>query len=191
VKNQNFYLIELTEIYDEDFPLAKLCRVVIHPEIPEGETARSFKIGYFEVYKFARELKITVDKDQNYLYADSVNLYNASAVQAGKTFNADEDVVTLSENEAAKVTEQIRISGEYDYYDVYVRKATENDISAAVVIADVENGEIFARKACDVSELNLDEWAKITIELPKLESDSYILVRLAAEADCYIFGYNK
>ena len=180
----------LTEVYDEDFPLAKLCRVVIHPAIPEGETARNFDIGYFEKIKFAKEVTITVDRNQKYPYSDSVNLYVADNAQLGKTFNSDAASVLLTDDAASKVSEEITVTGDYDYYDVYVKKS---DVSAklAVVIASGEENTILARELADLSNVSDGEWCKITIFVPDFENEAYLLVRMPSASECYVYGYNK
>lgn len=183
--------IGLTEVYDEDFPLAKLCRVVVHPAIPEGETARNFKIDFFEKYKFANELKITVDKNQNYLYSDSVNLYVAENAQLDKTFNSDVNTVTLTDSTGVKVSEEITVTGDYDYYDVFVKKTSEEASNIAVVIADGEENTILARELADLGEINVGEWCKITISVPDFENGAYLLVRMPSASECYVYGYNR
>lgn len=182
--------VGLTEVYDEDFPLAKLCRVVIHPAIPEGENAKDFNISYFEVNGFAKQLKITVDKKQGNLYDNSVNLYVSENAQLGKSFNSDETTVTLTDDVNSKVTENITVNGDYEYYDVYVKKTSESD-SAAVVIAGTESNTILARELCNFSGVNEGEWKKITIEVPELENGAYLVVRMPETSDCYIYGYNR
>lgn len=180
----------LTEVYDEDFPLAKLCRVVIHPAIPEGETARSFKIDFFEKYKFANELDITVDRNQKYPYSDSVNLFVAENAQLGKTFNSDASTVLLTDDTASKVSEEIAVTGDYEYYDVYVKK-TDVSSKLAVVIANGEDNTILARELADLSNVGDGEWCKITISVPDFENESYLLVRMPSASECYVYGYNK
>ncbi len=180
----------LTEVYDEDFPLAKLCRVVIHPAIPEGETAKNFKIDFFEKNKFAKELKITVDNNQKYPYSDSVNLYIAENAQLGKTFNGDANSVLLTDDASSKVSEEITVTGDYDYYDVFVKK-TEASSKLAVVIASGEGNTILARELADLSNVSDGEWCKITISVPDFENEAYLLVRMPSASECYVYGYNK
>ena len=181
----------LTEVYDEDFPLAKLCRVVIHPAVPDGESSKDFKISRFEIRGFANELKITVNRDQTNVYSDSVNLYVEANAQLGKTFNSDANAVALTEDAATKVSEEITVTGDFEFYDVYVKKTSATASYAAVVIAGGEENTIFTRALADLAEVNEGEWCKITIELPELESDAYLLVRMAADSECYVYGYNK
>lgn len=63
----------LSSVYDEDFPLAQYCRIVIHPEIPEDTTKSEFKIKWYQVSGYADDIKITVDRKQEYLYGDCVS----------------------------------------------------------------------------------------------------------------------
>ena len=183
--------VGLTEVYDEDFPLAKLCRVVIHPAIPEGETAKDFKISWNEVKSFAKQVKITVDKNQDNRYSDSVNLYAAENAQLGKTFNAEASTVALTDDASFKVSENITVSGDYEYYDVYVKKTASAASHAAVVIAASEGDTILERELCSLSDVNNGEWRKITIKVPELEGAAYLLIRIPSDAECYVYGYNK
>ena len=181
----------LTEIYDEDFPMAKLCRVVIHPGIPEGETSRSFKISFWEVFGFAKELKITVDKNQKYLYENSVNLFISENAELSKTFDSNATTVALTENESYKVSEQITVTGDYDYYDIYVLKASESADKVSVAIAYSEDNTIFEREACELDNCVVGEWSKLTVKLSELNGDAYLIVSMPSDADCYIYAYNK
>lgn len=180
----------LTEVYDEDLPLAKLCRVVIHPEIPEGETAKSFKITYFDVHKYAKQLKITVDKNQDNLYGNSVNLYVAENAQLGKSFNSEDAALTLTDNAAYKTSGNITVNGDYEYYDVFVKKSAESD-SVAAVIASSEDNTIVARASASLNDVNDGEWFKITVKTPELDGEAFLVISLPAASDCYVFGYNK
>ena len=54
-------------VISEPFLNARYCRVVVKPN-------RTKDIGYFEKYSIAKQLKITVDKDQDYV--DNHNVFN-------------------------------------------------------------------------------------------------------------------
>ncbi len=198
----------LTRIYDEDYPLAKTARVVFTPDIPEGESRLDWKISSLEVIGFARNLKITVSKDQTYLYENSSNLFNVDKLTEGKTFvNSDAPISTwttleesLLENAAANVTGKIAVSGEYEYYDIFVKvKKDELPATSAIVavVADAE-GNVCADEHGNYASVTLNVtnsseyvWHKLTVELPYDVEFDHLRVSLPANMEsCYIFGYN-
>lgn len=181
----------LSSVYDEDYPLAQYARIVIHPVIPSDVSEKDFKINFYEVYGYANDLTITVDKKQNYLYENSVNLYIEENVQADTTFSTSESETTveLKEGVGVKTTEKIAVTGEYEYYDIFIRRTVQSDIFLVGVVADTTD-KILVREAYDLAGLAAGEWCKITIEVPEYEGDMYLISRMPSDADCYIFGYN-
>ena len=99
--------------------------------------------------------------------------------------------MTLTDDEAVKVSEQITVTGDYDYYDVFVKKTSEEVVNVAVVIAGGEENTILERELADLGDVNVGEWCKVTVELPKLDGEAYLLVRMPAASECYVYGYNK
>ncbi len=202
----------LDVIYDEDFPLAKMARVVINPEIPNIEDEEEFKIRFWEVYEYASQFKITVDKKQEYLYEDSENLYLASKLKNGKTFYStnvtDWNSIELVDKVDVSVTEQIAVDGSFETYDVFVWvEETEGawptlglfDADGNIIYSkgDGRNGYIYD----NVSPTNLIKpcWVKLTIDIPELESYEgvHLMVQIPNDSsgqapanNCYIFGYN-
>ena len=76
-------------IRGEDFPTAKYCRIVITPDVPvddDGKVEDDFKINFWEVYSFANDYTIKVDKKQSYT---AVNLFNNDNVVKGKIWKYD------------------------------------------------------------------------------------------------------
>ena len=184
----------ITGVYDEDYPLylAKTCRIVIHPEIPKDTNKKDFKIAFYEVYSYANGYDITVDKDQSYKYDNSRNLYDENTVQMGKSFdnNGNDVNVTIVENELMKTTGEIAVSGEYEYYDIYVKRATQSDAFAVSVIAANSDDKILVRAYYDLTDLNAGEWCVMTLEVPDTDAATYLLARMPKDAECYILGYN-
>lgn len=202
----------LDEIYDEDFPLAKLARVVINPDVPETMDEEDFKIRFWDVYDYASQFNITVDKKQEYLYEDSENLYLASKLKNGKTFYStnvtDWNSIELVDKADVSVTEAIKVDGSFSTYDVFVWvEETEGawptlglfDESGKIIYSkgDGRNGYIYD----NVSPTNLIKpcWVKLTIDIPELESYEgvHLMVQIPNDSsgqapanNCYIFGYN-
>ena len=194
----------LTGVYDEDYPLAKTARIAIHPEIPEGVKAKDFKIEYWDIKDYANKLKITVDKEQTYLYANSINLYKAAT--RNKTFYQEGVAVSewntlsseLVENEQCMVSGEIKISGEFTKYDIFIR-CSESDLPPdshlIAVIADavgsvVMDGNKPVYVMSNVAEVSTYVWHKITIEVPEDVDCDHLRVSMPSDVEsCYIFGY--
>ena len=196
----------LTGVYDEDYPLAKTARIAIHPEAPEGVKEKDFKIDGWDIRGYANKLKITVDKEQTYLYANSINLYNEDSATLYKTFYQEGVKTTewntldasLVENSQCIVSDDIKISGEYKKYDIFVR-CTERDLPPnsylIAVIADSEgkvvmNGNKPVYVMNNVAEASTFVWHKVTIEVPEDVEFDHLRVSMPSDVEsCYIFGY--
>ena len=186
----------LKKTYDEDFPLAKTCRIVIHPE---GSDDKDFEIGYFDVRGIAKKLTITVDKEQKYLYDYSINLYNEDTLTSGKSLFDDSNYtfnsVSLYSNPGAKATESFKITdadGEviYEKYDIYVRFGipARANLHALLASADGTKVAVFSK---DLVNMSVGDWTKITVEIPDdISKIDHLRVSMPNDADCYIFGYN-
>lgn len=186
----------LSDIYDEDFPLAQYARIVIHPDvesmIDEDEDADEWTVGVFGARKIAKMLKITVDKEQNDGY-DYTNLYVEAEAQQGKTFDktgSTSDTLVIEDDADMKVSNEIAITGEYKYYDIYVKESSFGAYAISAV-AVTEDDTILVREAFNMNDLAAGEWCKMTIKVPKHESDMYLAVRMPKNSECYIFGYNS
>ena len=179
----------LTGVYDEDYPLAKLARVVIHPEIPEDVLLDDFKVRFWEVRGIAKELTITVDKNQEYKY-DTANLYvEANAVvDSSFTYGEDGKTVTIVECDGEKVTEPIPVT--YKNYDVYIRLTEEfDDYTAAIVLT--EDNQLVYKADKNMDDLAAGEWVKLEVNLKNLSDGYTLMAKMPASAECYIFGYDK
>lgn len=186
----------LSEIYDEDFPLAQYARIVIHPdieaELKEDETADEWCVGTLEVRRIAKMLKITVDKEQNNYY-NYKNLYVEAEAQEGMTFDkngAASETLVIEEDSNMKVSNQIAITGEYKYYDVYVKEGNFGAFAISAVCVSEDN-TILLREVFNMADLEAGEWCKMTVKVPKTEEDIHLIVRLPVNSECYVFGYNK
>lgn len=179
----------LTGVYDEDYPLACLARIVIHPEIPDDVDLDDFKIRFWEVRGIANDLKITVNKNQEDKY-ETGNLYNSENVVTGSTFTYGEDgkTVTITESAGEKLTEFIPVA--YKNYDVYLRVTEESDEYSAAVVLTSEN-KLVRKVEKNMADLAAGEWVKLEINLKSVEDGYNLLVKMPANAECYIFGYDK
>jgi len=81
---------KLDKIYkrDEAYPLAKYCKIMITPEVPEDEDGfpvDDFEIKWHSVRKYAKMYTITVDKEQNF---ELPNLFVKDKNMIGKAYSA-------------------------------------------------------------------------------------------------------
>ena len=188
----------INKLYDVDSPFAKMCRIVIHPSIPEGVKEKDFEIGLLEVYGIAKSLKITVDKNQDYLYSASINYYDEKTVTTGKKLelaNSEDSAgnIYISANTVTdatmKVTEKILVDNRFEKYDIFVR-SKENSASHTVAVMASSNNVVKYIANFDLSSSRIDEWCKLTLEVVDFEEADYIMVSLPVDAECFIYGYN-
>ena len=176
----------LSDVYDEDYPpLASYARIVIHPEESDS---KDFKIHFYEVVKYANDLTITVDKNQDFLY-DMNNLYIDDNSESGKSFNYgdDNETLTIFESNVQKISERIPVH--YENYDIYIRWTTEfMDYSAAVVVTSED--KVIERVNKNMLGEKAGEWVKLELSLESIEENYDLIVKLPIDAECYIFGYN-
>ena len=179
----------LSDVYDVDYPLAKMCRIVIHPEIPSDVSEKDFEVGYFEVRKIAKTLKITVDKNQDYLYSDSGNFYDEDEVTDGQIITVTDGKATVTNDATMKTTNKIEITDQFEKYDIFVRSSSAY-LSKSVSIIATSADVVKYTANFDLTAANVDEWCRMTVEVKKFEEADYLRVSLPSDAECYIFGYN-
>lgn len=195
--------LDLKKTYDEDFPLAKTCRIVIHPE---GSEKKDFEIGYFDVRDIAKKLTITVDKNQDYKYADSMNMYGVATIDksfqplnngAVADFDSSNLVDYSSANNKVKVSNKVVVDGSYDYYDVFVHLDVGEAMWPITALFGADGKVIRVNKDyiydfVDSSIVVKPAWVKMTIEVPVLDSYDgvHLMVSMPDDSNCYIFGYN-
>lgn len=181
--------------YNEDYPLAKLARVVIYPELEDGDD----KIAWYSVLSVARMFKITVNKDQIWQY-DTANLYNDNKATYDCNFymgqNGDDvqndvgDVyLPLVNFDGCKVSEEIKLVEGCTKYDIYYRFTEWVDMYTFNVVS-TSNGKILESIVEHSLKAEVGQWMKVTIEVPSDTSADHLRVRMANCAECYIFGYN-
>ena len=196
-------------IYDEDFPIAKMARIVVHPEIPEDIDDDEFKISFFDKYEYARKVKITVDKNQEYLYDNCLNLYDANQVTENMIFNSlaplkDWSSTNLVESLGANLTNKIAVDGSCDKIDIYIYLESGEGVWPAIGLFNADGSlvkvedEYFAAIG-DVTSVVKPCWYKMSLEIPKLDSYEgvHLMVKIptvtavdAPSTICYIFAYN-
>ena len=201
----------LTKVNVEVHPLAYEARVVIHPAVPEGVKESEFEIGIFEVYGYAKELTITVDKDQEYNYNGLMNLYDAKTCILNKTFvvggnPSDWNSNELSQSSGISVTDKITIDGSFNTVDVWIYLELKEGTwpSCAIFGADgkvIKDEDLhYVAKHVDSSNYTKPCWVKLTLEVPELESYEGVHLRVKVPTiddgegpttNCYIFGYNQ
>ena len=184
----------LTEIYDEDFPLAKTARLVIHPEIPEDVDEDDFKISFWEVSFIARKYDITVSKKQNYKYENSVNLYDEDTAVEGKSIsdgNGVRNTVSLVENEHAKTSNLITVTGDYEYYDVFIFSVEPLYSYVNIAFGDSE-GKVFEKQSkwINPNDLTPGEWRMVTMEVPDSETVDNLRLSFPINCEIIVYGYN-
>ena len=175
----------LKGVYDEDYPLAKLARIVINPELSADED----KVAWYDVRSIAKMLKITVNKDQAWKY-ESENLYDESKIVANSGFvfvNGEDVTVEVNESPWHQRTEYIPVS--YESYDVFIKlNAVDNNYSGAVIIT--VDDVVIARDDCLMKDIDVGEWVKLSVSVDDVTDDLNLLVKMPTGSDCYIFGYN-
>lgn len=185
----------LEGINDEDFPLAKMARVVVHPAIPEDVDEDDFKINWYNVAEYANKIKITVDKKQVYLYENCINLYDENKVEQGMSVCQDDEIVnsvTLTAREGVKATHMIDVADGVDEYHVFVRAPYPPTAYINATIGD-ENGKslrlryfnLFDYYGSDSSKVC---WVKLVVEVPDNEAVDHLRVSMPSNAECYIFA---
>lgn len=187
----------LFEVHDEDFPLAKFARVVIHPEKPEDVSSSDWKISIFDVMKYAKMIDIRVDKKQDFLYDDSKNLYIDASAIAGKGFGLywyQTDLNSLDDSSGRKVF-SVDIDDKYEKYDVYIYLLSDETAYSEVLICSmdgkaVSSGDFKTYSFRNPANFVKPIWIKLTVENPCDEGGNKLAVCIPEGSSCYIYGYN-
>lgn len=85
--------IGITGNYKSTIEIAQYCRIVIHPDVPEGVKEKDFEINFFEAKKIASMFKITVSKGLN-KYGDYEDYFDGVDFYEGKIYENSDGVVT-------------------------------------------------------------------------------------------------
>ena len=100
---------------------AKYARIVISPEIPDGEDPEAWKIGYFEKFAIASKLKIKVDKDQT-----TRNLCVKGQTGKSYAFNTTTKKYSVVPKDDVSIVKEISIE---DMQAFRVYNSTDGDIT--------------------------------------------------------------
>ena len=191
----------LTGIHDEDYPLADYARVVIKPDIKtlaaeQGIKEKDFKISFYEVRSYAKELDITVNKAQDKSEIRTENLYKDSEAIQGQTFDATKVQTPLVfESDAdAKLSADIGVSSDISHFEIYVMCSERMDLTTVAVIADKNGDAVYdrlARKDLSYDSGSVGVWNKIVIDVPDLEDikgESVLKLRMDKDCQCVVYG---
>ena len=99
---------------------AKYARIVISPELPDGEDPETWKIGYFEKFAIASKLKIKVDKDQT-----TRNLCVKDKAGKSYAYNTTTNKYTVTTKENVSIAKEINIENMQSFR---VYNSTDDDI---------------------------------------------------------------
>ena len=184
----------LTNSFEQDYPQADTCRVVINPAVPADVRKGDFKIHFWEVYSYASQLTITVARDQ-VVYTSSPNLYD-EALSVSGTFEAT-NVETIVASTSMKTSALISVDEKYDYYRVYIRNSGLTEaVPSYVTFSDEDGVAIYVNSDGEVSEgithtfngdamLN-DTWYSVILEVPK--TAEHIRVSAPNDAEVRVYG---
>ena len=182
---------KLTGTYESDFPEAASCRVVYRPD---SEDVKDFRIRFYEVGTYAKQLTITVDKEQTE-YKTSTNLYVAG--EAG-TFEASNILETVTIESAVYLTSQsITVSDEYDHYQIYVRADNFSGSNVVVAFGDADGKAVkLDSKGKPVEgefaytfvaeDMKAERWYTVLLEVPS--AAEYLRVYGPNGAEIRIYG---
>jgi hypothetical protein len=182
----------LSAVYEEDFPGATMCRVVYYPEKPADVKTADWKIGLLEVSKYAKQLTITVDKDQAE-YKSSGDLFTeAQSGALGTDMNA-----SLVSNAAVQTSNMIAVDEKYDIYRVYIKTdGMSANVVAQIVFGDESGKFIYVNEDGKVKdgvaytytaqELENGTWSCVTVEVPAGAEN--LRVQFPASAEVRIYG---
>ena len=187
-------ILGLTEVYRCDIEYAQYARIVIHPEIPEDVKEKDFKIEFWQVNKYASQLKITISKNES-KYSDFENLNNPDLEILDTEYEVDSNgelTHTTRTSEQYKIINEINVDGSYDYYDVFVyveQRGSGYEIKSAIFD---ENGNILSTDAVNTSALNRPVWVKMTLDASDIDEYNGVVIcgQFPIESNVYVYGYN-
>lgn len=187
-----------SEVYEGEYPGATFARVVYNPAVPEGEDKKEWKIGLLEVLKYAKQLTITVNKEQ-VQYKASMDLYVAHEVTG--TFSK-ENINEILPEKNMQSSAIVAVDEKYDYYTIYVKytskEATAYDTSvmfgdadykAIRVKEDSNNVDEGVAYTFDGDTMIEGSWYSVMVEVP--EGATSLRVCGPAEAEYRIYGVTK
>ena len=198
-----------------DYPNARYCRIVIHPDIPAGTSESEFKVKWYEVYSYSKNMKISVSKKQvfdseNKLDGGTVltNLYNDENAlmdtfssnyvprpDASVGFFPTTDASTYSNY---KCSQPIALDPSWKTVLITFKNPsklwdTMPLFTATIVVDAILSPEIvWGEAVSSTADHGLGEMVNITVDLADLYSsyDSlYLYVQMDERLDCSINGF--
>ena len=185
----------LTDVFEEDYPVATRCRVVYHPAKPDDVKASEWKIGRLEVMKYAKQLTITIDREQPE-YTSSANLFEA---KEGAGAFTPSDIETDITDPGCAASKLITVDEKYDYYRIYVRTKSAVSNGAVVAFGDDEGKAIYVDEngkikdgfayTFDANGMIANSWYSVLVEIP--EGAVSLRVMGPTDAEFRIYGVNE
>ena len=201
----------LTGAFEGVNPDADRARIVIRPNVPETwdeDKDGEFKIRFWEIRSYAKQLNITVNKDQLEFKTVSVNLMTGQILEAGEMDSADIETLKVSSAGILSTPTFKLNSVKYDYYRVYVKLKALDDNKSNVTVAfgDGQKGEdgVVSGPYKSISasgdeegfyyvlegaDLSIDTWYSITVKTPK-GADAFRVMG-PDTAEYRIYGMNE
>ena len=184
----------LIDVFEEDYPVATRCRVVYRPAKPDDVKTSEWSIGFFEVAKYAKQLTITVDKDQPE-YVSSADLF---VPMEGTGAFTELDVSEIVADPGYSSSQLVTVDEKYDYYRIYVRTTSTISNSAVVAFGDDESKAIYVDEdgkikdgfayTFDANAMIANSWYSVLVEVP--EGATVLRVMGPADAEFRIYGVN-
>ena len=83
----------LDGIYKSNVEIAQYCRIVIHPDVPDGVKEKDYEINFFEAKEIASMFTITISKGLN-KYGNYEDYFDGVQYQYNKGFENDNGTIT-------------------------------------------------------------------------------------------------
>ena len=187
----------LTGIYDEAVPYVSKARVVIHVD-SELLNDRDFKINFWEVNRYARDLEITVNKDQNIPERISQNFTETDKALLNKSFVTANDstewnINSLSDSENTACSDIVTIDKTYDEYEVFIRVNSNQGSNTFIVFANESGDVIYSiynnSTNEDAADFIVGKWVSFKFDLSNELFDTATFMRIVSPADTVIYTY--
>lgn len=193
---------ELSKVYDGDYPGANFARIVISPDVEaeaeeQGIKAKDWKIRFYEVRKYANDLKITVNKEQTFSETRTENLFNAAAVEENKSFDIErwDNPLVFADADGMKVSEDIIVTEGIVKFQIYVKSETAINSNIKGVITDKVGDNYNVVDSNYRPELTpgkvSNEWTMFEVivpELDEIQGEAVLKLRMPISCDCVVYG---
>ena len=184
----------LTEVYNSKIEHAQYARIVIHPEIPEDVKEKDFELKFWQVNKYASQIKITVSKNESkYGSFDNLNNTELEVVNTEYEVGSDGSMThNIRTSECYKTINEIDVNGDFDHYDVFVY--VEQTGSAYDVMCSIfdKDGTVLSSDRVNTSELTRPIWVSMTLDASDIEEYDGVVIcgQFPIGSNVYVYGYN-